>query len=204
MTIRNSTLMTMTLEKVIQIYISTLETEGKSPRYIDGLRIRLQYFLDFIQQRHGEDFNARDLTVEDGREFLRDLMTREVKYRDHPMIGPKVGKLSIHYVNGIGRGLRSLSSWAFEEGYLDEHVMHRLKLPPLPKTQPEPLTEDEICRVLTMSLCRTLERLRNFSMMMFFDTGLSDLTKREATVCVGFVELVEIFTSVFVQDTNSE
>jgi len=89
------------------------------------------------------------------------------------MIEPRAGKLSIHHVNGIGRGLRSFSSWAFEEGYLDEHVMQRLKLPPLPKTQPEPLTEDETRRVPTMSLYRTLERQRNFSiMMMFFDTGL--------------------------------
>ncbi|HUH98319.1 MAG TPA: hypothetical protein VLZ89_13225 [Anaerolineales bacterium] len=63
MTIRNSTLMTMTLEKVIQIYISTLETEGKSPRYLDWLRTRMQYFITFVRERYGEDFNVRDLTV---------------------------------------------------------------------------------------------------------------------------------------------
>ena len=58
-------------------------------------------------------------------------------------------------------------------GYLDENVMRRLKLPQLPKTLPEPLTEEEIHRVLTVSLDQTYERLRNFSiMMLFFDTGV--------------------------------
>lgn len=173
MTMKNTTLATMTLEKLIHIYLSTLQTEGKSPRYLDWLGTRLRYFLDLMHKRHGEEINARDVTLEDGREFMRELMTREERFRGHPMIAAQAGKLSISYVHGMGRALRSFSNWAHEEGYLEEHVMYRLKLPPIPKTQPEPLTEDEIRRVLTMALYHTLERLRNFSMMMlFFDTGL--------------------------------
>jgi integrase/recombinase XerD len=69
--------------------------------------------------------------------------------------------------------VRSFSTWAYEEGYLDENVMRRLKLPQLPKTLPEPLTEEEIQQVLSVCLDRTYERLRNFSiMMLFFDTGI--------------------------------
>jgi site-specific recombinase XerD len=50
--------------------------------------------------------------------------------------------------------------------------MSRLKLPPLPKTLPEPLSEEEIDRVLTACL-NTHERLRNFAMLMvFLDTGI--------------------------------
>lgn len=51
--------------------------------------------------------------------------------------------------------------------------MRRLKLPKLPKTFPEPLSEDEIQRVLSATLDCTRERLRNFSiMMLFLDTGI--------------------------------
>lgn len=51
--------------------------------------------------------------------------------------------------------------------------MRRLKLPKLPKTLPEPLTEEEIQRVLTACIDNHLERERNFAiMMLFMDTGI--------------------------------
>jgi integrase/recombinase XerC len=69
--------------------------------------------------------------------------------------------------------VRSFSTWAYQEGYLEENVMRRLKLPKLPKVLPEPLTEAEIQSILAASLDNTQERLRNFSiMMLFLDTGI--------------------------------
>jgi site-specific recombinase XerD len=48
-----------------------------------------------------------------------------------------------------------------------------LKLPQLPKINPEPLSEEEIQRVLKASLYETDERLRNFAiLMLFLDTGI--------------------------------
>ena len=76
----------ISLEKWLELYLSTLETEGKSPRYIGWLKDRLRYFSTFMRQTQGENFKIQDLTVGDGREFLRDLMNRDVKYRDHPMM----------------------------------------------------------------------------------------------------------------------
>jgi site-specific recombinase XerD len=165
--------MTISLEKGIELYLSTLATEGKSPRYILWLKDRLRYFTNFIRRTYGEDFSLPDLNVENGREYLRELMGRDEKYPIHPMSKPRSGKLAIQYIHGCGRAVRSFSSWAAEEGYLEENVMRRLKLPPLPKTLPEPLSEEQIRKVLSVSLDNTLERLRNFSMMMLFlDTGL--------------------------------
>jgi len=163
----------ISLEKCIELYLSTLETEGKSPRYNGWLKDRLRYFSNFIHQSQGENIKVQDLTVQDSREFLRDLMNREVKYRDHPMIKQVKGKLQIQYIHGCGRAVRSFSTFANEEGYLEENVMRKLKLPQLPKTFPEPLTEAEIQKVLAASLDNTQGRLRNFAMMMLFlDTGI--------------------------------
>jgi len=170
---RSSEFMRMSLEKAIEIYLATLGTEGKSPRYIGWLKTRLRYLTDFIYQTQGKDFRLQDLTVEIGREFIRDLMGRDVKYSSHPFIKARSGKLAVQYIHGCGRAMRSFSSWAYEEGYLDENVMQRLKLPKLPTIQPEPLGEEEIRRVLANCLDHTLERLRNYSMLMLFlDTGL--------------------------------
>jgi len=166
-------LMMISLDKGIDLYLSTLVTEGKSPRYIDWLKTRLTYFNRFMHQNKGDGFKLQDLDIEDGRAFIRDLMEREHKYQDHPLIAKKEGKLAIQYIHGCGRAVRSFSTWANEEGYLDQNVMRRLKLPQLPKTLPTPLSKDEIERVLGASLDTTNERLRNFAiMMLFLDTGI--------------------------------
>lgn len=153
----------MSLEKAIELYLATLATEGKSPRYLDWLRDRLRYFTVHIHTTQGDIFRLQDLTVEHGRGFVRELMERDVKYSSHPLHLAESGKLAVQYIHGCGRAVRSFSSWAYEEGYLEENVMQRLKLPKLPTTQPEPLSEDEIRRVLAVSLDNTLERQGMFS-----------------------------------------
>jgi site-specific recombinase XerD len=166
-------LMMVSLRKGIELYLSTLSTEGKSPRYIYWLNTRLRFFNDFIKEAYGESFKLQDLTVEDGRSYIGSLMERDTRYQNHPMHKRQKGKLKVQYIHGCGRSIRSFSTWAFEEGYLDENVMRRLKLPQLPKTLPEPLSEEEIQRVLSATLDGTRERLRNFSiMMLFLDTGI--------------------------------
>ena len=166
-------LMMISLDKGIELYLSTMETEGKSPRYIDWLKTRLRFFSDFMHQTHGEGSKIQDPAVDDAREFIRSLMDRDKKYQDHPMHKVQAGKLKVQYIHGCGRAVRSFSTWAFQEGYLEENVMRRLKLPSLPKVLPEPLTEVEIQSILAASLDNTQERLRNFSiMMLFLDTGI--------------------------------
>jgi site-specific recombinase XerD len=100
-------------------------------------------------------------------------MERKNLYTNHPLHKERDGKLTIYYIHGLGRALRSFSTWAHEEGYLEENIMRKLKLPKLPTTNPEPLSQDEIERILAVSLDDSSECLRNFSiLMMFLDTGI--------------------------------
>jgi hypothetical protein len=78
-------LMMITLQKATTLYLSTLETERKSPRYIDWLRTRLKFFNNYIEDTYGTDFKVQDLTVEDGRDYLRSLMERNTLYQGSPM-----------------------------------------------------------------------------------------------------------------------
>jgi len=53
---RTRELMMISLQKAIELYLSTLATEGKSLRYIDLLKTHLRFYNDFIRQTHGENF----------------------------------------------------------------------------------------------------------------------------------------------------
>jgi site-specific recombinase XerD len=166
-------LMMISVEKAIELYLATMVTEGKSPRYVDWLKSRLKLFNGFLKETGRENYKLQNLTVEDGRDYLHYLMERNKRYPNHPLHKEQNGKLTVYYIHGLGRALRSFSTWACEEGYMEENTMRRLKLPKLPTIFPEPLSQVEIERVLAACLDDTTERLRNYSiMMMFLDTGI--------------------------------
>jgi hypothetical protein len=73
---RNAEFMRMSLEKAIELCLAPLATEGKSPSYIDWLKDRLRYFTVFIQKIHDGTLSLQDMTVEDGRGFIQELMER--------------------------------------------------------------------------------------------------------------------------------
>jgi hypothetical protein len=107
---RTRDLMMVTLSKATQLYLLTLATEGKSPRYIDWLKTRLRFFNDYIENIYGPVFKVQDLSVEDGRDYLRSLMERTTRYKDHPMHKERNGKLKTQYIHGLGRAVRSFST----------------------------------------------------------------------------------------------
>ena len=88
-------LMMITLPKATDYYLATLETEGKSPRYIDWLKTRLSYFNRYMHETYGKDVKLQDMTVEDGRDYMRSLMERTKRYKDHPMRMEEDGKLKV-------------------------------------------------------------------------------------------------------------
>jgi hypothetical protein len=96
---RTKELITLTLENAIEQYLLTLATEAKNPRYITWLKERLGYFTIFMHKTRGENYTFQDMTIENGREFIRELMERDVKYRHHPLIKPKKRKLTIQYIH---------------------------------------------------------------------------------------------------------
>jgi len=49
--------MMITSQKATDLYLAALETEGKSPRYIDWLKTWLSYVNRYMQGAYGQDFN---------------------------------------------------------------------------------------------------------------------------------------------------
>ena len=53
-------LIMITLDKAIELYLATLETEGKSPRYVDWLKTRLRFFDTNMQEVYGQGFKLQE------------------------------------------------------------------------------------------------------------------------------------------------
>ena len=77
-------LMMISVEKAIDLYLATLVTEGKSPRYVDWLKSRLKLFNGFLKETGRENYKLQNLTVDVGRDYLHFLMDRKKRYTDHP------------------------------------------------------------------------------------------------------------------------
>lgn len=76
-------------------------------------------------------------------------------------------------IRNHGRVLASFASWLEIEGYTDCNVLHGLKIPKANDISLEPLSEDEICRLMHCFNLNTEIGCRNAAMIwLFLDTGL--------------------------------
>jgi len=133
-------------------------------------------------QPNGSQVKICELTLDDARRFIRSLMERKTKYPDHKFHREIEGGLAPQTIHGFVRSLKTFASWLAEEGYTEEHIFGRLQPPKVPQILIEPLTEDEIRRLLTAIPQDTLEGVRNFAiLLLFLDTGvrLSELVNLE-------------------------
>ena len=95
-------LMMISVEKAVDQYLATLVSEGKSPRYVEWLKSRLNLFKAFLLETGRESYKLQELTVEDGREYLRYLLERQKHYTNHLLHKERDGKLTICYIHGLG------------------------------------------------------------------------------------------------------
>jgi site-specific recombinase XerD len=133
-------------------------------------RKKLARFSAFMQ--NGTPTRVRDITLDDGRAF-KSLMEQKTRYADHPLRHEAQGGLAPQTVHGFVRSVRTFASWLQEEGYTEDNIFRRLKPPKLPQVLIEPLSEDEIRRVLVVIPQDTPEGVRNYALvLLFLDTGI--------------------------------
>ena len=80
--------------------------------------------------------------------------------------------------------MRSFSTWAYEEGYLEENIMRRLKLPKLPTTYPVPLSQEEAWQHPTHQQSRPAEWADLFQDPLLAWAGLDRLLDRAEVVVI--------------------
>lgn len=168
------------LRKLIQHFSQSNRAEGKSPKTVVWYEEMLTPFAEFLRS-NGGDVALAEFTVEAVREFI---------------IREQERGLSPYTVQGKARALKGFASWLFAEGYTPENLLANLRLPKVPSTIIEPLTDAEIESLVSAQNPRTAVGCRNIAILMtLLDTGireseLSDLWFADAHIEEGWLKVM--------------
>lgn len=151
---------------LVDRYLSCCQSASMSPKTIRGYNEKLQRYVRMVGGTLG------DFTLETVRQHLSNLQKAK-KWEGHPWIFPKEETLSTTTIRNHGRVLASFSAWLYDEEYTDEHVLSRLKIPKPNSISIEPLSEDEVIRLVSSFNTNLEVSCRNAAMIwLFLDTGL--------------------------------
>ena len=139
------------------------KTEGKSPRTVEWYNLALGKLRNWLIEQ-GEPTVLSGLDELKVRMFLLDLQERP---------GIKGPHMSSHTMYARVNALKSFFGWLHRQGYTEEHRLARLKLPKVSQLVIEPLSPDEISRILGSINPRTAMGARNTALIsLMLDTGL--------------------------------
>jgi len=145
------------LEKLILHFEQSNKAEGKSSKTVVWYTEMLDSFTKFLlltgQAAVLANFNATIV-----REFI---------------IHEQGRGLSPFTIQAKVRALKVLSSWLYSEGYTGDNLLSHIKLPKAPSKMIQPLTEEEINRLLNSQNALTAIGSRNTAILVILlDCGL--------------------------------
>jgi len=147
------------LDKLVLHFSQCNKAEGKSPKTVAWHTQMLTSFLAFLKTA-GLGETLADLTPANVRRFILHEQSR---------------KVSPYTVQARVRSLKSFGSWLFREGYLDQNLLAQVKLPKAPIKMIEPLTDNEIERLLSVRNPLTAIGCRDIAILItLLGTGLRE------------------------------
>jgi len=186
----NSEIQTLSLDDVIRRYALSNQAENKSPVTVTWYNDMLRSFFDYMK-RTQDSCRLNDFTVDAIRSYII-FLRQKPKYQGHPCTPEQTMLLSPKTLQGHVRALKAFSSWLYADGYTEENVLSNLKMPKAPVKLMEPLTPDEISRVIGSIDRNTLTGARNYAMLVtLLDTGLR--ASELANIALGNLDLTDGF-----------
>ena len=173
----------MKLSALIEEYLIDCRARRLAPRTIAGYRAFLGYFRDWLLAA-GHPDDLRSLTLANARRYSQQLAERPAQRATFVAAGagrgvhalvPGDAPLKALSAYGYLRPLKTFSRWlaAEEQGYLAADVLKGLKLPKRPQAYPEPLTEEEMGRLVGGYNLRSAIGARDFAILLtYLGTGL--------------------------------
>jgi site-specific recombinase XerD len=160
------------LERLFESYALFNRSEGKASATIGWYDDKLRDFQRWLHSR-GLATDIEAFTVDRVRGYVLYLQERNVKYERNRFAPTRHEKLSSHTIQGHVRVLKAFASWLYREGYTDDNLLGRFRLPKARRIEPEWLTHEEIERLLGAFDRKTAMGARDFAIVLtFLDSGL--------------------------------
>jgi site-specific recombinase XerD len=164
--------LTIPLAKLVEHYAIDLRSQNRSDKTIRWYIANLRSFEVWVK-KHKRLGLLGDLDIDIVRRYVLYLQDEHSKYEGHPYTRSREGRLSDYSVQGHVRTLRAFSSWLEREGYLEENVLSRMRVPRAVKEEIKPLTPEEISRILSCFTANTAIGCRSYAIVYsMLDAGL--------------------------------
>jgi site-specific recombinase XerD len=154
---------------LIDQFIATKQTEGKSAKTTSWYRQMLDRFYRFL----GEQASIKDVTLNNARAFIAHLQEKTRRWENHPISHAQEGGLSTHTIHGYVRTLKVFGTWLAEEGLAGYNPFERLKRPRLPSPVIEVLSDEEIEAINNAINPNCIQGARMYTAaLLLLDTGM--------------------------------
>lgn len=170
------------LDKLLEGYLLSAKSEGKSPNTISIVAASVGYLVHFLRYS-SRSTRVRDIGVRELREFIV-YLREQPRFAHHRFTAPQVGHLSGHTVNGYLRALQSFWAWLKTEDIIEGNPFTRLKIPKAPRKVIPIFTEDHLHRLFGAVNPASAVGQRDYAILLtLLDTGIrcSELTGLKLT-----------------------
>jgi len=161
----------LTIDELISRYELSNRADGKSPKTVKWYSEMLNSFsvhMKVKQQCH----DISDFTIDAVRGYIL-YLRHKPKFQGHPYTPEQSKPLSAKTLQCHVRAVKAFSSWLHADGYTTENRLKNLKLPKAPSKIMEPLTPEEIKKVIATINKNSPSGLRNHAILVtLLDTGL--------------------------------
>jgi site-specific recombinase XerD len=165
------------LDRVLEGYRLTAQSEGKSPNSIAIVAASVRYLDEFLTS-HNLSTDVTEIGVEELRRFIVYLRERP-RFVRHRFTQPQGGHLSGHTINGYMRALQSFWSWLQREEFIQETPFTKLKIPKAPKRIIPTFSQEQLRQLFGAIDITSPTGYRDYTIMLtLLDSGIrcSELT----------------------------
>jgi len=161
----------LTVDELLRRYAVSNKADGKSPRTVNWYTEMLASFSDYARNElHNNEMPV--FTLEVVRRYILHLREKRC-FEGHPYTPEQDRPLSVQTLRCHCRALKAFASWLHSEGYTTENRLKNLKLPKAPARMMEPLTAEEIDKVISCIDMNSSIGTRNHTIVVTaLDTGL--------------------------------
>jgi integrase/recombinase XerD len=172
---REVVLPSYSFEDAVELFLNVKKANNLKKRTLDGYKVNLRYFSDWMLNDHG-NLTIDRITIHILREYVLWCANEKPYYQDHPYKAEwdkdRRG-LSPASVNVRIRVLKTFFATLHQEGIIVSNPSDNLSLMKVEEDTVQPLTDDEIKRLLAAPNQKYFGQFRDYVIIiLMIDTGM--------------------------------